>query len=1561
MTCTFSNEFYLFGTYFVGAQTVSGTKYQDWHKRSDLTEEGELNDKVHPIPLTPIMVNALSGDGDPELWGTNNVGKIFNLSLGEPLAAPESDIRTGDKVVKDNAAVLDYEEYTILRHSDRCEVIHPETDYQISFPPLSWLSQMVAAPNSDHGAATVGQLAENLKEFAQIIDSANEGSEKQIGEPFRLTKILPSQLAPKYEPQTGEQLTEQQKAYNDWREAKLLKPDEPIQGFMVPHMHTCAVLFSDPLYAGAEVTLVKPIVSLDADGIESTCEEVLATTTIDHFEPDWLKEEGPKTLPSAIFNFDPTAVDDGLYLIRISFWQREWEEFHADKGLVLPKSVKQANIKREIKDRSKNDRSQNVYTYELHEKVVFKPSPGIGKVACICGDMITLEELLIQQFPLQLPSYQDYTTKGLTYNASTRAGIAPLSLACTIKKTYDSLNDDFVSIDGLKAKGNAGQIATTLGMALWDNAEKEQIPKFVTSGLALNAALSAKKEALQQLKKANIFARRGLSFERSTQLLFKKNVLDLSYIKRQFNNNGSINLTRGLGRLANSWINGNLVNRGLPMIGVVNGSKDVLEQYKEYSKAVESAESAQKDMQTLSADYLKQLTYLTKGETKKSWQDSAKAIQNSLGNNAIIVQDKHGIAVRLHFQFNSALIENQIDSLNSDFSSVCNKLTILLEENPSYQIVIEGHAGQIGSHENNLTVSKERAEFVQKELLKNAEDPEQLSSRLITVSHGNTRPIDLEYIGIKDTSDESAYAPDRRVDIRLVVPDFSVTLPPSRIGAQRLNSYHQLWEGHMLDAKDAQTELFMSATDVLSAVAIFTPMAPAAAYFALGRAGIELCGSATELYDDITGSQTFNQFKEHYKSKQDLATLSMINQKLLSRYTEINKPIEVKVVDAADLAEHIEGQVTANELLKRYLLRAYALNSLVELLAIISNKSSDLTALVARYRVGEFIEQYVMTDNWELASRSGNSLAQNWANRYCTHSNFHGSDHTLLHRSGGVNWGARVSGAFNTGFPVQTALYHDVAEKALEGFCKDFDLTSTKLSKGEIAFSRMLVEGDDGKWHSYVDWRNKDRDRRIGPQTRIKLQLILNKEASSKHKSAFTQTIKYRAVIPGFDVYGPEYDVLFISKELREFTKPEGCSELDDYFNGELLLTGVEFEPSFWFGAHHISGIKPLCAATWYEKAKAFFSRQSPFEYLKNNGSFEQLPYMFSVGEQDISIGKLYHLSRTFDCYAFRYGIKEIERETQCYDGRHDVTMSLNDQDFLIEEFVLSGSSQARGSTPPVVHGNVLSLTGIQVGDDRRWLDDWSALDMLNSFDWSKEQTFSLYFTLLGDSTAHAAYESMGLNANEVFMNVSLVDGPTMHSEMYYSGVVNIQETKANMPDKDSYNGTTVKSSFKLSHETTLTDELAQISDEAMRYIEEVGEAHISKLTGKREKHLYVVKFDFTYVAPTGKKVEGLRPFGNIINGDGLKSLMLKSTQLSHSDINESYDVPKISIRLPSSNSFSHDTPWVKDIDDKNSENLSATRHWRELESDKRQKWTKEWIEDHGSSSKAPEVKLIQI
>ncbi len=159
---------------------------------------------------------------------------------------------------------------------------------------------------------------------------------------------------------------------------------------------------------------------------------------------------------------------------------------------------------------------------------------------------------------------------------------------------------------------------------------------------------------------------------------------------------------RGVGRLSSDFLSG--TNRALPAIGVIASGKEAFDQYSAFSEQIKNAKEAQETLSKYAENYLSSLTFVRRFDNPEHWQKKAETVQEALGKegNAQIFADGQGVVVRMNFKFNSAEFENEVQALHIDYKIVCDRLRQLLSDNSDYQVAIIGHAGPIGTHENNL-------------------------------------------------------------------------------------------------------------------------------------------------------------------------------------------------------------------------------------------------------------------------------------------------------------------------------------------------------------------------------------------------------------------------------------------------------------------------------------------------------------------------------------------------------------------------------------------------------------------------------------------------------------------------------------------------------------------------------------------------------------------------------------------------------------------------------------------------------------------------------------------
>ncbi|WP_026469793.1 OmpA family protein [Aliivibrio logei] len=1599
---TYDHGIYLLGVYFDKTEDEQGNEsYSAWHQSSDVTDANLRN--VRPIPFTPVLVDDAE---KPVLWGTNKDGLLCQLGYFDENTAPETLTK----------------KQTFLRHKAplTANELSESESYSLTFPPLNVIGQLAEKHTS------VKALNDSLKD----IYSTKLLPDKPDLIQFTISKISVEQLAKPYKQEPDKPLTDEQNDYNDWYENIKKSKVTEIQGIITPVFHSIGVVFSSDLYVGAEVSLIQVKSKQDSSG---DAEDVLATSFVTKEAPkkeqtQEEQEDLKKILPSVVFNFDPKLVDDGYFLLRTRFWVKDYldkqKEFLGEEVEVsFPDSVKQGQLKFEANNtRPGTDFTQDVYTYELHEKVTFKPISGFGKLAMVCGDLISLEECLIYQYPTALPSYSDFMTQQGNTVALKGTGVATLGVASAVQKTAQSYAQGFAT-KGIGVFGDLSsqQIATSVAKNIWGKLTVEGVlPEPLTAGASFLFGLQSVKDArdaftkavetaetLQELAPSQV-ARSVVRTRFANTPVMRDFFIDM---REHLQEHGPSVSTRNL---AASWFEGSAYTKlakGLPIVDSIGSMYDFYQLVDKQGKLEKKSDEAQEDFDGATTDYLQKIVMVkAEADWAKQLSDATKILNNDGKEQIarIITQGTRAI-IHINFKFNSSELPNTGTTLRSDIDKVCEKIAKLLKTHPDYRIQIDGHAGLIGSDKANKTIAEDRAKQIEQVILDKAKEDKTLSERIITLSHGNTQPISASNakVAMSETGDDSALAEDRRVEISLLPPTYSLALPPSRTGMIDLKKVRQAKQAIDVGQDNNQKEQVSAVFNSLMGVAMLTPIAPVAAGVLLIKEGATIADSGLSFLDSILTEGAYKDFKAKYQNVNELNQLGKIHIEVLQQYRGFKVKIEQQLTKKEEVEAFLKANKTSEELQKRFLLRALALNGLIELFARISlgsSSNSDYKKELINDRVQDYIETYILNDNWEAPQSSYNTMAQNWLNRvrddktgasqarsfFVEYANKN-KKATLDEATKHLVKRAKIQGTFNTGFPVQTSLYMDDKENGFVDFAKLFNNTAQDLKSDDIGFSRLLVLNDrdnDKSWLPYSEWKDEGKTNRITPFTRVKLQVVLTKDASEDAKKFFKATLSYGCDRGWLDVDGPQYQVLLSAKEVSDLTVcGSSDKELASYYTQQLgnnydadkegtqTLTAVEFEPTYWFGEYEIPGLKPLFSGYWYEN----------FDTWKQDGKYKALSYFFKLNQHKVSIEKLDVGGVLYDMSNIHYGIDDnntygrVDTSTKplyLFDGLGNQSAVINEVDLLVESFVKANEASKGTGKKPYIEGNITSLAALNIGNEFEWFDKQKPINS-RQFDWSKEQPTSIYVALLADKDNREDYKSIGFNLDKITMQLKLsieeqhptslfkdnAKGPSYFSSVYHAMDINYEPENIEKYSK----GNTYKNIDSTYVELDVqTEDKQAFVDFASQVFERVkGEPQSMLHVGTRTRKVYIMKFDLDYMSPTGRKVKGLRPFGPILDDDTgeiySSELRLFGLYQEGIDKGESKYVSgsPLAIELPDSERFyGSDLPWTQEGDKSASLDISAQAKWKKLDEDKdkekQKKWLKDWIEDKAETRSAP-------
>ncbi len=1589
---TYDHGIYLLGAYFTSYLDEEGERIKaTWHQSSDVTEANLHN--VRPIPFTPVLINDAE---KPVLWGTNKDGLLCQLGYFDEDAVPETVAR----------------KQTFLRHKAPLTVneLSESESYPLTFPPLN----------------VIGQLAEKHTSVKSLNDALTDiysnklklKNKKPIE--FTISKIKVSQLAEPYK----KPLTDEQNDYNAWYNKIIASEVTDIQGIITPVFHSIGVVFSSDLYVGAEVSLIQVKSKQDNSG---EVEKVLATSFITKPDPSDDKTNNPedykKITPSVVFNFDPKLIDDGYFLLRTRFWVEEYldkQKEILDEGIdaTFPDSVKQGQLKFEAKVKHpESETVQDVYTYELHEKVTFKPISGFGKLAMVCGDLISLEECLIYQYPTALPSYSDFMTQQGNTVALKGTGVATLGVASAVQKTAQSYAQGFAT-KGIGVFGDLSsqQIATSVAKNIWSKLTVEGVlPEPLTAGASFLFGLQSVKDArdaftkaveiaetLQELAPSQV-ARSVVRTRFANTPVMRDFFIDMREHLQEYGPSVS---TRNL---AASWFEGSAYTKlakGLPIVDSIGSMYDFYQLVDKQGKLEKKSDEAQEDFDSATTDYLQKIVMVkAEADWAKQLSDAIKILNNDGKEQIarIITQGSRAI-IHINFKFNSSELPNTGTTLRSDIDKVCEKIAELLKTHPDYRIQIDGHAGRIGSVKANKTIAEERAKQIERAILDKAKEDKTLAERIITLSHGKTQPMsaDSAKVDMSETGDDSVLAEDRRVEISLLPPTYSLALPPSRTGMIDLEKVRQAKQAIDVGLDNNQKEQVSAVFNSLMGVAMLTPIAPVAAGVLLIKEGATIADSGLSFLDSILTEGAYKDFKAKYKNVNELNQLGKIHIEVLQQYRGFKVKIEKQLTKKEEVEAFLKANKTSEELQKRFLLRALALNGLIELFARISlgsSSNSDYKKELISDRVQDYIETYILNDNWEAPQSSYNTMAQNWLNRvrddktgasqarsfFVEYANKN-KKATLDEATKHLVKRAKIQGTFNTGFPVQTSLYMDDKENGFVDFAKLFDNTAQDVKSDDIGFSRLLVlndRDDDKSWMPYSEWKEPNKTNRITPFTRVKLQVVLTKDASEDAKKFFKATLSYGCDRGWLDVDGPQYQVLLSAKEVSDLTVcGSSDKELISYYTQQLgdnyaankegtqTLTAVEFEPTYWFGEYEIPGLKPLFSGYWYEN----------FDTWKQDGKYKALSYFFKLNQHKVSIEKLDVGGVLYDMSNIHYGIDDnntygsVDTSTKplyLFDGLGNQSAVINEADLLVESFVKANEASKGTGKKPYIEGNITSLAALNIGNKFEWFDKQKLINS-QQFDWSKEQPTSIYVALLADKDNREDYKSIGFNLDKITMQLKLSieeqhstfkksnsKGPSYFSSLHHVMDISYKINYGYHSSQPAYSDIKTKEA-ELNIDGKYKSELLAFSSMVVKEVMQAPELFLNQIGSKK---LYVIKFDLDYISPTGKKVKGLRPFGPILGdkSDEIYSSELRLFGLYQEGIDKGeskyFSGSPLAIKLPKSKRFyGNDLPWTQEGDKSASLDISAQAKWKELNEDKEEpkKWLKDWIKDKAETRSAP-------
>ncbi|MGC3835160.1 OmpA family protein [Moritella viscosa] len=1085
-----------------------------------------------------------------------------------------------------------------------------------------------------------------------------------------------------------------------------------------------------------------------------------------------------------------------------------------------------------------------------------------------------------------------------------------------------------------------------LANTLWSQVDKKTLPDAMVSGLEFMFGISSTKAAFDELQKI-----------RTANTLDKARMLGVGALLRSyvfdpkvfFDNVGNPIRNGEYGVLASrvpkSWfLNGvtgwrpalsSLGFTGLNAVSSFYAMADLADKNKQLELAEKLTKKRKAELNDVAHNYLKLIPLWN--TQRKSGEDilqklfdkvsgelistnKATAEQVDMKDSASLFQDGRGAGLKLLFHFDA---RDSGDRKSVDF---LDGLAEIMNENVNISVEIEGHADQNGTSDYNLILSNKRANFVANKL----KGITQFDKRVHVAAYGESKVI-AQACGDDINRDNPALKINRRVEVRIYVSELALRLPPSRSGFEISASNNE---------EALERELALALFESAIGVASFIPgLAVAARGMLLVKESTGLIKSASQVLDATLLDYYFKQSADRTSKISGLEKLAKQSNTMLRELAAINEQLgENNFTSIEALSKHLNSPNTAKELIKRYKMRALALNGLFTLIAqcATGEKGSFNDSLVA-YDLNGYIKTYIEDDTWVLDSYDFDSLASVWLHqsahdrnrkrRYEEEIKLYGKEQAELTMAklDGHNtrfWtlfnGGRpktmTRGAFNNAFPVQDKLFVRDDQNGLLDLVRDMTPFERKVEIDEIGFVRLLVADPKSltTWVTYEKWQHHQRKSggatTLSPLHRLKWQIVLwHTDDDDMNKRIFQSNISYRREIWFGDVSGPKFTTLFHPMALSEFSMD--CDKsLATFFDlernktksdEEQRLVATEFEPFYYWGEDMIKGVKPLVGESelnnywqaanqkWLDDTikKLFSDKEKLLTQYNASGGFKDMDYVFTLSGKHYDIDLSAHAVQNDNPFwsVAASSTLSVGLHTEC---QHKLTLpsgfgneprTLNERDLLVPEFVLANEVK-KGAVEMIIEKPDATYVQVSSHHKSQFLPRFNGLvdniPKLTNFNWSMASPFTVSVLFVSEKHNKSYYEGLGLDWKRVSTSLQL----GMQGENNGFDVAFSSASAIKGPSYQApmnYLGSLKKEKEWVLATDNGSTKLTQFETDSIAKINDD-----NNLSDKKEYVVYSVEFNLNYISLAGNPIKGLRPFGDILH---------KKDSLFKSDPNNSF------------------------------------------------------------------------
>lgn len=536
-----------------------------------------------------------------------------------------------------------------------------------------------------------------------------------------------------------------------------------------------------------------------------------------------------------------------------------------------------------------------------------------------------------------------------------------------------------------------------------------------------------------------------------------------------------------------------------------------------------------------------------------------------------------------------------------------------LKQNESLKVTVAGHTCDIGNYDYNIALSERRAEAVKHILVTQAGIDE---ARIEVLGLGYAQPL-------INNKDEASRAQNRRVHIAAYAIS-QINVCPSREGMDSLERFRNLTVANDIKVDETGDAMAWQMINIALGVMAFIPAtAPIAAAVAVIKSLDTIATSAANLMDEVLLDNACKHYYAEIQRDKRLGQECAANQgmmhELLSEYNKDGKTQQ------------------STQWAAQFRLRSEAISGLMGLLlrAQREGDKSQYYSNLERYRVKQYIENFLLGDSWALPNLPGASIRMDtfWVflidsitsqkqstdgdkkalygfsdnysllNKAARKAVVTDPENTLYLQSQFNPYGfymmtvptvARehnyITAEFQNYFPIHTfATQEKEGSKYLESFANTFEPVFSDYGEASYHHSAIYYQDQASKkWLPIVSNKTK----RLSPFTPIRVLVVFNDTMTGIAPITFKVT-RCDGVINNELAY-------------KELVRPLVESELlvnEKHLAGKF---GCVFTPFFQLGPKTYLGTKPMV----HEEAFYPFMHDTAYEYYQCNNFVDMRYYI---------------------------------------------------------------------------------------------------------------------------------------------------------------------------------------------------------------------------------------------------------------------------------------------------------------------------------------------------------------